>query len=633
MAMSPDINESALKSALRTRRAQLALRMMTGGVIALMLGNLIGWTLALGWIVLYGAVQLVELAAFAGITSGKSATLPWWRAAIGYGSFALSGLVFGCVSVPLWLSAGAFGGVMAVLLLSAAMVSVVVGSNRSRLATGLTVVPHGLYLCATPFLMDRLGASGQMKSAVALGCLLFCGYIVALYRSIDNARAAEAAARQDSERKRLEAEAANAAQSAFVATVSHELRTPISAMLAGAAELSRNAQDNASRGQAALIMDAGRMMKTLLDDILDHAKLEAGRMTVEAVPYDVRALCAQVARFWGVEARKKGVRLRVEGAAALPAWVVGDPTRLRQILNNLISNAVKFTSEGSITLRLSAWASEEDAVALRFQIVDTGAGMEPSQITRLFTPFEQGDASTAKTHGGTGLGLAISRNLARLMGGHLTAFSVKGSGSVFTLALTYPLAEAPENPVALAEPEFIATAAERHPVAAPAPVAASADEEMVESGVYAEAEVEDAGEDEGRPVRILVADDHEINRRAVQLVLAPTGAIITSVVNGAQAVEAAQTEAFDVIIMDVRMPEMDGREATRRIRAMAGPNQFVAIIAVTADTEDDDKAACRDAGMTAFVGKPIDPSRLLNTVIDAVNGTGDEAQEAGRNVA
>ena len=401
-------------------------------------------------------------------------------------------------------------------------------------------------------------------------------------------------------------------------------------MLAGAAELSNSAHDSTSRNQAALIMDAGRMMKSLLDDILDHAKLEAGRMTAEAVPYDVRQLCAQVVRFWGVEARKKGLRLRVEGAASLPNWVEGDPTRLRQILNNLISNAVKFTSEGSITLRLSAWASEDDACGLRFQIVDTGRGMDPHQVANLFTPFEQGGASVAAEHGGTGLGLAISRQLARLMGGHLTALSVKGSGSVFTLALTLPLAEAGEavelTPMPVMRPL---------PASLPKPVAVDGSPES-QSVTAVEAEVaEEAAQDEneGRPVRILVADDHEINRRAVQLVLAPTGAIITSVVNGAEAVEAARTEAFDLIVMDVRMPEMDGREATRRIRAMEGPNQFVPIIAVTADTEEDDKTACRDAGMTAFVGKPIDPAKLLNTVIEAVNSAADAADEADRNVA
>lgn len=455
-----------------------------------------------------------------------------------------------------------------------------------------------------------------------------------LWRSIDRSHRAETDAREESERKRVEAEAAVASQNAFVATISHELRTPISAMLAGAAELAKGAHDNASRNQAALIMDAGRMMKSLLDDILDHAKLEAGRMTVEAVPYDVRQLVRRGRPLLGRRSPQEGpppAGRRRPASCPVPGSEE-DLRRLRQILNNLISNAVKFTSEGSITLRLSAWASEDDACALRFQIVDTGSGMEPSRdrapVHALRTGRRRGLAGA--TPGRTGLGLAISRQLARLMGCDLTAFSVKGSGSVFTLALTLPLAEAGEAAEPVPMPVMRTLTA-----ILPEPVA-------VESGVELEA-LETAAETQDAEMvmraaqsGIPVADDHEINRRAVQLVLAPTGAIITSVVNGAEAVEAARTEAFDVIVMDVRMPEMDGREATRRIRAMAGPNQLVPIIAVTADTEEDDKAACRDAGMSAFVGKPIDPVKLLNTVIEAVK-LADAADEAdgdqGRNVA
>lgn len=633
MAISLDRNESALMSAIRGRRAQLPQRMMMTGLVALALSQLVGWTFPIAWFLAYSLAQAVEVLAFGPVRpDGGQIQLPRWRTAIGCASFLLSGVIFGALTVPLWLLGGAFGGVIAILLLSATIMSLVVVSSRSRLALGLAVGPHFGYLASTPFFMNMLGSTTQLTTVVTLSCLIFCGYCLALWRSVEQTRAAERAAREDSERKRLEAEAVNAAQNAFVATISHELRTPISAMLAGAAELSRGAHDNASRNQAALIMDAGRMMKTLLDDILDHAKLEAGRMTVETTPFDVRALTAQVVRFWTGEARKKGLRLRVEGASTLPAWVEGDPTRLRQILNNLISNAVKFTAEGSVTVRLSAWASEDKNAALRFQVVDTGRGMAPDQIGRLFTPFEQGDASVAATHGGTGLGLAISRNLARLMGGQLTAFSVEGSGSVFTLALTFPLAEAQEAAEpARAAPEPFVTRPTRAPAPAPAPAAVEARAEPVPMEAVAE---EGAGQDEDRPVRILVADDHEINRRAVQLVLAPTGALMTAVVNGAEAVEAARVEAFDVIIMDVRMPEMDGREATRRIRAMEGPNQSVPIIAVTADTEDNDKAACRQAGMTAFIGKPIDPVKLLNTVIAAVNGElEDEDDEAGRNVA
>lgn len=591
MAIHGDLRASS--TAIRSRRAQLPQRMFTACVVALVLSHLVGWTFAIGWVLAYAIMQGLEALAFGPLTSGRTERLPVWRNVTGHGLLFASGLVFSSLIVPLWQLGGPTGGVLAVLLLTAAIVNTLVVCSGSTLGMACAAIPHFLYLAATPWFMFSFGAPRSYQSAVALGCLIFCAYAVILWRSIEQTRAASARAQSESERKRIEAETARAAQSAFVATISHELRTPISAMLAGASELARGAQDTASRNHAGLIVDAGKMMKTLLDDILDHAKLEAGRMRVEETAFDLRSVTAQVARFWAAEARKKGLRLRVEGAASLPAWVHGDPTRLRQILNNLISNAVKFTDRGSVTLRLSAWASGDEACALRFQVVDTGEGMTPEQIGRLFKPFEQADSGVAGRFGGTGLGLAISRQLARLMGGQLTAFSVKGSGSVFTLALTFLMAEAPELDGLASESE-----ASEPPV-----------------------QVDEADED--RPVRILVADDHEINRRAVQLVLEPTGALMTAVENGALAVEAAQREAFDVIIMDVRMPECDGREATRRIRAAPGPNQHVPIIAVTADTEDDDKRACREAGMQYFVGKPIDPARLINTVVEALNAAAD----------
>lgn len=601
MATYQDMSANGGAAAIRTRRGQLPQRMFTACIVALALSQLVGWMFAIGWVIAYAGAQTIESLAFMPVTSGRQDRLPWWRAVVGYAALVASGAVFSSLVVPLWQLGGAFGGVLSALLLAAAIVNTLVVCSSSSVLMACAAAPHFLYLGSMPWFMAGFGAPRSYQSAVALACLIFSAYAVILWRTIEQTRAAAARAHQESERKRLEAETASAAQSAFVATISHELRTPISAMLAGATELARGAHDGAARGQANLILDAGKMMKTLLDDILDHAKLEAGRMSVEESVFDLRSLTAQVARFWSSEARKKGLRLRVEGAASVPAWVRGDPTRLRQILNNLISNAVKFTSTGSVTLRLSAWASEDDACAVRFQIVDTGEGMTAEQISRLFRPFEQADSGVAARFGGTGLGLTISRQLARLMGGQLTAFSVKDSGSVFTLALTFPVADAPvlEEPVAPEE------------VAAYEP-------------------------DEERPVRILVADDHEINRRAVQLVLEPTGALMTAVENGALAVEAAQREAFDLIIMDVRMPECDGREATRRIRAMAGPNQHVPVIAVTADTEDDDKRACKDAGMNYFVGKPIDPVRLINTVIEALNGAAEEhgaEAEDGRQVA
>jgi len=620
--------------AARVRRGQLVQRMMMACLICLALNPLVGWDFTLGWVLAYALAQVIECAAFAPINSGRTEHMPWWRDALGFGAVLLNAVVFGSLSVPLWLLGGPLGGVCAALVLSAAILNTIVSTQGSRAMLVAAGGPQFAYLLSTPLFMGYFGAAPHAQSAVALGCVSFTAYALILWNILDKNRAANVAAQEESERKRAEAEAATAAKSAFVAMVSHDLRTPISAMLAGAAELQKTGSE-ASRSHAALISDAARMMKALLDDILDHSKLQAGRMSVEERRFDLRSTVAQTARFWSAEARKKGIRLRVEGAASVPQWVEGDPTRIRQILNNLISNALKFTDQGSVSLRLSAWAAEDEHAAVRVQVADTGTGMSPEQLKRLFTPFDQTDSGVASRHGGTGLGLAISRELARLMGGQLTAVSVKDQGSVFTLGLTLRLGEAPQaGGDQLARPErveppapvFLAPVAEiRELVPEPVvpPVAAPEPEPVAET----------AAEDDGeRPLRVLVVDDHDINRRAVQLILQPLGVDITAASHGRMALEIAATEAFDVVFMDVRMPEMDGRETTRRLRAMDGPNRDVPVIAVTADNAEEDVAACMAAGMTHFVAKPIDATRLLEALSLALEPPA-EADDAERQVA
>jgi CheY-like chemotaxis protein len=272
----------------------------------------------------------------------------------------------------------------------------------------------------------------------------------------------------------------------------------------------------------------------------------------------------------------------------LPQWVTGDPTRLRQILNNLFSNAIKFTDKGSITLELSTLPVGADRFEATFKVIDTGSGMTQAQICRLFTAFEQLGESTARTHGGTGLGLAISRDLARLMGGDLVAASVHGQGSTFSLTIPLALAEA----------------------ASPGKAAAS------------------ATLSNERPLRILIADDHEFNRRAFTLMLEAASAEITAVEDGLKALNALASAAFDIVLMDVNMPRMGGLEAVRRLRATAGPNARVPIIALTAAGGAEDIAACMNAGMDAFVTKPVEGAELFNAIEKVLCSEPVEAQIA-----
>lgn len=607
-------HESGWAPAILARRKTLMQRLGLGCLGALSMNPLVGWSFTAVWATSYVLIQVLDLWIFRPIHLDPTARLGHLRTAAGCLILLLNAATFSSLSVPLWLSGGTVGMLSAVLVVSAGLIYAAVNSPGSRLVLACTMIPQLGYMLLFPALMAVQGASPTELLAVGLCLGVFALFGVSVWSALNRARAAEIEARVESDRKRVEAEAAVAAKSAFVATLGHDLRTPLTAILTGAAELQARAPDPAARANAALIGEAGRMMKHLLDDLLDHAKLEAGRMSVEPTVFNLRELLAHVARFWGCQARAKGLRLRVEGAASMPAWVEGDPVRIQQILNNLLSNAVKFTETGSVSLRLRGWTPEPGDAELLLEVSDTGPGMDAAQLKRLFQPFDQTEAGVGLRHGGTGLGLWISRELARLMGGRLVARSAKGQGATFTLALSLPLAEAPAQAAPL--PRLDAALPIR-PAAQPAPGPAPVE---TAAGTPAASEVEPLEEEDERPLRILVVDDHDINRRAVQLILAPLGAEIAQAADGLAALEAAAAQPFDVIFMDVRMPELDGRETTRRLRAGDGPNRDTPVIAVTADNAPEDVAACRDAGMTWFVAKPLTPATLLGALEAVLTG-------------
>ena len=608
--------------AVKQRRQALLQRLAMGCAAALVFSPLLGWDLALVWALVYFLVQVLDLWVFGPINAGKTTSLPPLRALAGNLLMFANAAVFGSLSVPLWLTGGAMGGVCAAILLTAGAIYSLINSAGSRAVLAWTISPHFLYLAMSPFFMLREGGTSGYITAVSVAILVFGAYCISTWSRLNQARIAESAARIDAEQRRVAAERLMESRSAFLAAVGHDLRTPIGASLTGAAELAQSAEDKNARAHAALLGQAGVMMKALLDDLLDHAKLEAGRMTVDVTTFNLRDLLAQTLRFWQREAAAKGLKLRVRGAAAAPAWVEGDPVRLRQVLNNLISNALKFTQEGGVCLSIRSWEEEPAAFGLLIALQDTGPGMTRDQLARLFTPFDQTEHGVAARHGGTGLGLSISRELVRLMDGRLTVSSAPGEGATFTIALTLPKAGAQAEAASV-----LSRPADRDPIvrplaAAPAAAAAPTPEPAPEPAVAAETaqgpgpalDAASAEPTVERPLRVLVVDDHEINRRAIQLILTPLGADIATAADGLAALRAAETDSYDVIFMDVRMPELDGRETTRRLRAGDGPNRDVPVIAVTADTAAEDVAACMAAGMNYFVSKPLTPAALLGAL-------------------
>lgn len=617
--------------AIRQRRKALLQRLCMGAASAMVFSPILGWGFGAAWVAGYFLIQLIDLWVFAPINSGKVERMGPLRTVAAYVMLMSNAAYFGSLSIPLWLTGGAMGGVCAAILLSAGAIYSVVNAPRSTTVMLLTASMQFGYLAATPFFMALNGATTPMIAASTVAVGVYVAYCLSTWQRMEVVRKAEEAARLEAEKGKAKAEEVMESRSAFLATIGHDLRTPISAILTGAAELERGAGDAAARAQAQLITDAGLMMKALLDDLLDHAKLESGRMSVETVDFNLRSLMGQTIRLWQAPARAKGLKLRVEGAATLPAMVRGDPMRLRQVLNNLISNAMKFTDAGSITLNLRAWDEEPGGHAVVIDVVDTGPGMTPQQMGRLFTAFDQTAEGVSARHGGTGLGLSISRHLAGLMGGRLTARSAPGQGSSFTLAVMFGRSEmSPVIAPALDRESRDVTARAlvnpRPAAPVPAPAAAPAVSALPTPEPIAEAA--DADEDEGRPMRVLVVDDHDINRRAIQLILMPLGCDVTTAADGMAALKACEAEAFDIIFMDVRMPELDGRETTRRLRAGGGPNAHAPVIAVTADTAPEDIAACTAAGMTWFVPKPITPPMLLGAVQQVLAGEAQVIDDA-----
>ncbi|MCS6627763.1 response regulator [Roseibacterium beibuensis] len=624
-----DMPAAALDScagAIRQRRKALLQRLGMAAACALVFSPLLGWSLSAAWVLGYFAVQLVDLWIFGPVNDGKAERLRGVRRLAGYAMLTINAGYFGSLAVPLWLVGGAMGGICASMLLSAGAIYSMINAPRSTSVLVLTVTPQFLYLASMPFFMAAYGASPAFVTAAAVAVGVFITYCLSTWQRMNQARISETAARIEAEEKRADAERIMEGRSAFLASVGHDLRTPISAILTGSAELERGAADGSARAQARLISDAGFMMKALLDDLLDHAKLEAGHMTVDAVDFNLRELLNQTTRLWRGPARAKGLKFRIEGAATVPTSVRGDPMRLRQVLNNLISNAMKFTAEGAITLRFNVWAEDTGGHAVLIEVADTGPGMTGEQLARLFTPFDQTADGVSARHGGTGLGLSISLHLAELMGGRLTARSSVGRGASFTLSLRLDPAQAEIAVASTFDQESrdaVARALSTRPStrpsspATPAPAAQALTETEADAVPTADGPPPpsgDEGGDDGRPMRVLVVDDHDINRRAIQLILQPLGCDIATAADGMAALKICESSSFDLIFMDVRMPELDGRETTRRIRSGNGPNANVPVIAVTADTAPEDIAACTEAGMTYFVPKPITPPMLLGAI-------------------
>lgn len=381
---------------------------------------------------------------------------------------------------------------------------------------------------------------------------------------------------------RVAAERANQAKNEFLANVSHELRTPMNAII-GMTDLALNETlPPLVREYLTTVQSSAQSLLELLNEILDLAKIEAGKFSLQHVAFDVYEVVEDLTKVYRLRAAAKGLEFESQITGDLPRLCLGDPLRLRQVLTNLLSNALKFTDEGRITLSTDKAEAPDDRVGVRFMVADTGIGISAADQARIFAPFTQVDASSTRRYGGTGLGLTIASDLIRAMGGELKVESEVGVGSAFAFSVELGRCERQKLTTHAAPTQ----AAETSPLKSSEP---------------------------GEKLRVLLAEDVPANQMLVRYVLQQRGHSIEIAANGREAIERVAGEGFDVVLMDVQMPDMDGLQATAAIRALPG-RENLPIIALTAHAMTGDRERFLAAGMDAYLAKPLDVRKLVEIV-------------------
>lgn len=555
-----------IKKAMQTRSRQWRMRIALAGLIALVFHSFSGAGFAFGWFGVYCALQLIE---------SDFRPRADWAQRLDYSDWArasvamilINNFAFAAFGLAMIRDGSGLAISCAALFFGGSILNGVMVSTSSRALVLASIGPHLLFSVALPVVMLMGGATPLAAFQIFVAVAMLVAASLMAWKQLAVTLAAVS-------RAQGEAVEANKAKSEFLAVMSHEIRTPLNGVLGMAQAMGADSLSGRQRERLEVVTQSGQALLAIVNDVLDLAKVEAGKIELENRPFDLEKTIRQAEASFEAIALSKGIAFSSSVDDSAAGRYVGDALRLRQVLANLISNAVKFTDEGCITVA----ATREDGVLI-LTVEDTGPGCTAEQMGRLFKKFEQADASTTRRFGGTGLGLSICSELTALMGGTIEAQAAEPSGLRFVTRL--PL-------------EWLGAADDT--IAAVAAVQAEEDE---------------------RPLRVLAAEDHPVNRQVLTVLLAQAAGIVPVIVeDGAQAVEAWRNGDWDLILMDVQMPVMDGPTAAAAIRAeeAATGRTPTPIIALTANVMTHQIEDYRRIGMDAVVGKPIQMDELLRAM-------------------
>jgi signal transduction histidine kinase/CheY-like chemotaxis protein len=567
IARAESLLDERLDAVGATARQTLRARLAIACVVVVLTLAVIGPAAAAAWGTAVGVGELAIRLALRPLARGGGLSR---RRRLAYlGAMALNAITWSAAAVIYWMTDETPFRLAAMAILVGQLVHAQSFAFRAPAALVVLGSPSAVLWLVLPVAFG--GYRGLELVVLFMSLAMLLAYVAASARANLRTAAALAQAKRD-------AMAANDAKSAFLAMMSHELRTPLNGVLGMARALQRTPLDTRQQGYVETILRSGDGLLTILNDVLDISKIEAGRMDLEVAAFDLRDLVEQTVELWAESAAAKRLTLACDTGADLPPAVLGDETRVRQIVMNLVSNALKFTESGSVRLAARAAPGADGDGGVELTVTDTGIGMTPSQTAGLFRPYAQAEASTARRYGGTGLGLAICRKLAHMMGGEITVESAPGEGSTFRVWLPLPPAEPPAADAT--EPAHLPS------------------------------------------LRILVADDNPINQAVARAVLEAAGAAIDTAGDGADALERLRGGGFDLVLMDVNMPHMDGIEALRRIREGQAGRADIPVIALTADALTGEEARLKALGFDSLQHKPVQPAALIGAIVGVLETRG-----------